>query len=300
MAYDSRRHVVVLFGGADAEAVRGDTWEWNGRTWKRVSDHGPSPRTFPAMTYDGERGVTLVFGGNTVLFGKENSNPKLLDDFWEWDGTQWKQLPSGPSARAEAVLAFDPVRRRVVLFGGYERVSGERRPLGDTWEWNGTRWTIASKTGPSPRNGAAIAHDFGRGRTVLFGGPPVTGAGFETWEWDGERWLRSTAVSAEGRFNAVMAYDEIRRRVVRFGGWNGQQRMGDTWEYDGVRWTRLSQTGPHPRNHAALVYDSHCKCAVLFGGHDGESVFGDLWEWNGKRWSQRISTKPQKRIENGH
>src|SRR5581483_2412788 len=100
MSYDARRHVVVLFGGADDERVRGDTWEWDGHSWKKVSDIGPAPRTFAAMTYDSAHGVTLLFGGNPVLFGREGSAPKLFDDLWQWDGRRWMRLRgSGPRAR---------------------------------------------------------------------------------------------------------------------------------------------------------------------------------------------------------
>ena len=31
--------------------------------------------------------------------------------------------------------------------------AGERIRLGDTWEWDGRRWTRMSDTGPSPRSG---------------------------------------------------------------------------------------------------------------------------------------------------
>ncbi|HKQ97094.1 MAG TPA: kelch repeat-containing protein, partial [Candidatus Polarisedimenticolia bacterium] len=69
MAYDSARERVVLFGGADAERVRNDTWEWDGVAWTQVAATGPPPRTFPSMVYDETRRVALLFGGNRVLFG---------------------------------------------------------------------------------------------------------------------------------------------------------------------------------------------------------------------------------------
>ena len=106
MAFDRLRGVTVLFGGADAERVRGNTGNGTERVGKRVSERGPSARTFPAMTFDSARGVTLLFGGNRVLFGAQPSDAKFLDDFWQWDGKQWEQLPSGPGPRAEAAFTF--------------------------------------------------------------------------------------------------------------------------------------------------------------------------------------------------
>ena len=36
IAYDSRRERVVLFGGSDGTRTFGDTWEWDGTTWRKV------------------------------------------------------------------------------------------------------------------------------------------------------------------------------------------------------------------------------------------------------------------------
>ena len=37
MAYDEQRGRMVLFGGTDDSGILGDTWEWDGSTWTRVS-----------------------------------------------------------------------------------------------------------------------------------------------------------------------------------------------------------------------------------------------------------------------
>jgi hypothetical protein len=41
-----------------------------------------------------------------------------------------------PTRRRASRAAYDPVRRRVVSFGG-DDADGM---LGDTWEWDGRRW----------------------------------------------------------------------------------------------------------------------------------------------------------------
>lgn len=306
MVYDGSREHLMLFGGADASKVCGDTWAWNGITWMRISFTGPGPRTFPAMAYDSIRKKVVLFGGNRVLFGTDRKENTFLSDTWEWDGDRWVQTKgSGPPPRAEAGMAFDTRRGRVVLFGGYNRTGGEIRRLGDTWEWDGANWLQLKIAGPAPRNGAAQVYDILREKIVLFGGRTQEGVSGETWEWDGKEWIENHSASTQGRFNCTMAYDNARQSVIRFGGRFAGKPVGDTWGYDGKVWKHLSSTGPSERNHTAMDYDSKRKKIVLFGGHDFgrqdvTNVFGDTWEWNGDRWIQKQVGDVQTRIDNGH
>jgi hypothetical protein len=160
LAYDSARGEALLFGGADEASVRGETFLWNGRRWRAAPGAGPPPRTFPAMAYDGARRQVVLFGGNRVLFGPPGVWDTFLGDTWVWDGRSWRRVDvPGPGARAEAAMAYDAGRRRVVLFGGHTRNEAGRVRLGDTWEWDGREWRLAGREGPSPRNGAALAYD---------------------------------------------------------------------------------------------------------------------------------------------
>lgn len=295
MAYAPDPGVVLLFGGADESRVMADLWAWNGAEWRCLAPGGPPARTFAALAWDGER--TILFGGNAVLFGAEHGADTFLDDMWQWDGRRWRVIDGAvPSARAEAGAAWDRHRRRVVLFGGYRDVDGERVRLGDTWEWDGVDWEQVSDGGPGPRNGAALAYDEWRKVVVLFGG---NGPAKDTWEWDGRRW-RTVATAEDGRFNPGMAFDPGQRAVIRFGGWTGTERAGDTWRYDGSTWTLIEPDGPSARNHAPMALDARRQVIVLFGGHDGERVFGDTWEWQDNAWSPVSEPLPRRRVDNGH
>jgi hypothetical protein len=297
MAYDAERGRVVLFGGADEQAVCGDLWEWDGSDWRPVSGDGPAPRTFPALAYDRERKRLVLFGGNRVLFGTGDRDDTLLGDTWELGGGTWRRLDvAGPPARAEASMAYDEARRSVVLFGGYQRSGGRTVRLGDTWTWDGAVWRAMSAAGPSARSGAAVAYDAGRQRVVLFGG---NDANAETWEWDGAEW-RGLEAPAQGRFNSAMGYDAAARAVVRFGGVKQGARESDTWLFDGRRWERVPGPCPEPRNHAAMAWDERRGALVLYGGHDGERVFGDTWEWRRGRWRLASRVPPRPHVDNGH
>ena len=81
--YDSKRGVVIMFGGITAGAFQGDTWSWNGREWKRLTDTGPDPRAMGYLAYDAARDRVVLFGGRK---GYPNGD---LNDTWEWDGARW-------------------------------------------------------------------------------------------------------------------------------------------------------------------------------------------------------------------
>jgi hypothetical protein len=300
MVYDAAVGRVVSYGGANASEVLGDTWTWDGdaRTWRLLAGTGPGPRTFPAMAYDARRRQTILFGGNRVLFGRNDEDASFLSDTWSLQEGRWTvRRATGPAPRAEAGMAYDARRGRVVLFGGHRRTAEGRIRLGDTWEWDGERWTEMAAKGPAPRSGAAFAYDERRERIVLFGG---SGASNDTWEWDGIQWTPAPAGDPPGRFNAAMAFDGRAGVLLRFGGWTGTTRVGDTWTLLRGTWERLPVQGPSARNHSPMAFDRRRNRVVLFGGHDGEYVFGDTWEWDGRRWIQAGFTARQKRVDNGH
>jgi hypothetical protein len=192
LAYDSARGRTVLFGGYDG-ALRADTWEWDGSAWSLRSAGaeggagGPSARYMHAMAYLPARGRTVLFGGY---------DGALRADTWEWDGSAWSlRSPGGgaasPSPRSGSAMAYSASRQRVVLFGGHD---GAYRD--DTWEWDGTAWTIRSGGSPSPggRTFAALAHDAARRADVVFGG--ITGGTPPNYAYAGDTWAAADAVPA--------------------------------------------------------------------------------------------------------
>jgi hypothetical protein len=184
-AQDVPRGRFVLHGGSPAPGqTLGDTLEFDRNTWRRVTTSGPMARMTSAMVFDSARAISVLFGGAAV-------NPvRMLDDLWEWDGVRWRQPETSserPAGRSSAGMAYDSVRREVVLFGGFDN---ERRSLADTWLWNGGSWRRAEVEGPPARHETYMAFDAARGVVVLFGGDSDTAQLGDTWEWDGSRWTR--------------------------------------------------------------------------------------------------------------
>jgi hypothetical protein len=171
MVYYTPSKNILLFGGADEAKVYGDTWSFSADKWKKITDDGPSPRTFPCMVMADN--YVLLFGGNAVLFGSDKNPIHYLDDTWKFQDGVWKKvaLSIHPDAKAEAAIAYDPLRKKVVLFGG--RKSGEKWVDGDTWEFDGNKWSQVNTQGPTPRSGASLVYDAQLKQIVLFGGNPV-------------------------------------------------------------------------------------------------------------------------------
>ena len=131
--------------------------------------------------YDQVRDRMVIFGGSTSddYYGVHN-------DVWELDMTgtpTWHHLaPSGPSpiARRSGTAIYDPLRDRMVLYGGWDSTeNGTYSFLGDTWalSFPGNQWTqlVPAGTTPAGRDVPAAAiydrraqrhrvSDLGRGR----------------------------------------------------------------------------------------------------------------------------------------
>lgn len=287
LAYDTRRGVVVL-SGVEAGTSSNVLWELDGQTWTdRNPDVTPSISGGAVLAYDRELERVVQYGGTPIAGGAPRG------DIWEWDGDMWMLRPRAelPVARQLCSLASDPLRGRVVLFGG----QGSTIPLGDTWEWDGTRWRESAAQSPPLRVGSAMAFD-GR-EVVLFGGAGADIYG-DTWHFDGTRWQKVASAGPPPRFGAAITYDTKRDRVWLFGGSDGSQQLADLWQWNGITWMPVPVTaGPSARSYAKLAYDVARDRVVLFGGLDTASAkLTDTWEWDGTQWAERTSAvRPEAR-----
>ncbi len=297
MAYDPVRKRTVLFGGVDgANAILGDTWEWDGKAWTKLSPVGasPAPRASHRMVYDAQRARVLLYGGGTGA-SNQAASATFGAETWSWDGTGWTRLftNTGPAERVEMALGYDSDRQRLVLHGGRGVATGVS--MGDTWELNGLTWTMVAdgQTGVSPRVTEASAYDSQQHRFTTFGGVLQTTNYKDTWGWDGASWsdLTPRPPVPGPRDGPTFAFDALRGKAVLFGGATLNGTEEDTWEWDGVAWAlRRPQQKPPSRQFASMAWDSTRKRMVLFGGGVGGSArFSDTWEYDGANWSNRVS-----------
>jgi hypothetical protein len=287
---------MILFGGAIDGGALGDTWELTFAgtpLWNELSPDGtlPGPRFYDTLVYDSLGDQMLVFGG---------TDSTAEADTWALHlaGPEWEKISAGgPPARWIHAAIFDPLRRRMIVFGG---LSAYTSALNDTWDlsldpqpvWRQTVPPISNP--PSARHDYAAAYDPIRRRLVLFGGNTCAGACYEGDTWllnlsGPPIWTKTDALGPAPRFGATMVYDSARDRMLLFGGGSatpcGEDQclfnLNDTWALPlagSLQWEPVSAGGqlPPERYYHSAIYDPVRDRMLIYGG-DGYNLFADLW-----------------------
>jgi hypothetical protein len=212
---------------------------------------------------------------------------------WERIGGAWslRRTASTPPPREGFAMTFDPVRKRVVLFGGFNHIGPTW--LQDTWEYDGEDWHLRTPlVSPPPQSGCAMAFDHATNRVLLCGGlGPASGA--NSWLYDGTTWTSIPTLPAAG---VALASDPVRQRVVAHTrpGWQGTT----TFEWNGSTWTTAA-TG-QADVHGEMAWIPAIGGVVLFGKPSSTSAppAPQLWLWNGGTWSS-LGTTPHVQPEIG-
>jgi hypothetical protein len=184
------RQRFIGFGGTINEPV--DTWVLNLRgsdNWQMVPMSGNRPNGHWGMTsvYDARRDRMIIFGGSTDdgYYGSNN-------DVWELKlrgAPEWRLINTTgtrPSPRRSGAAVFDPLRNRMVVFGGFDAVPGSDEFLADTWALDFTcdppAWTELHPAGTIPpgRDVMPAAYDAVHDRMIVYGG------------WSGSEYLGDT------------------------------------------------------------------------------------------------------------
>jgi len=313
MIFDSKRGVMVLFGGTSDSAYLNDTWEYDGSQWYLVETSvSPPARVLHEMAYDPERATTILFGGEikTEYDGTQYLHNTVYGDLWEYDGQKWRQIQAAemPSPRTRFSMSYYPLEKAVFIVGGNDggptSTSGTN---GDAWLYDGFFWPGGINNQGS-RNDELMYHYFNLSNSEMIYDENrqqliiMTGQRrYYTLEFDGKAWeaYQSVVVVNEDseRFlqqDYALCYDQHRGVSVLFGGLSAKAGaesfpLNDTWEYDGESWTKADPTNsPSPRSGHAMAYDEVRKVTVLFGGIDADgNRLNDTWEYDGTTWIQR-------------
>ncbi|MEQ1831992.1 MAG: kelch repeat-containing protein [Candidatus Eisenbacteria bacterium] len=298
--YDPLRQRMIVQGGynAECECFFHDTWQLSlGPTpvWSPLATVGPDPvaRAGHVAVYDPAGDRMIIFGGEVKCEdGEYCSRPG--NDAWALSlGTSnptWVPLsPAGelPSARSGATAVYDPLGRRMVVYGGFDFYT----IASDVWalELSGSpAWTPLATAGmwPGVRVGhSAIYEPVGR-QMVVFGG---FGAGNETLALElaaTPSWRVLVPGSAgdpglpppRGDHSAV--YDPAEGRMLLYGYDDGTAENNDAWALSlgsAPTWSRvtLSNSPPVGRVDHAAIYDPVGHRMLMHAG--GRGYLYDTW-----------------------
>lgn len=251
--------------------------------------------TSPPPLADG-RAVYDPTTGSAILFGGITSDNRLSDQTWEWKENSWLQIlpDSQPKARAKQAMAYDPARKKIVLFGGWDGKS----VFDDTWEWNGKDWKqIKPKHKPAARCCHAMAYDSHSKKVILYGGWDSAQGVFynDVWSWDGKDWKEMDSRGLPLMSGHTMEWFPEQNEIVSV----SSTRSVNTWVFNEEQWTDLG-INPNPtRSEGRSAYDSSKNLIVYFGGIKDGQFQNDTWVFDGENWQLlKLNSAPSARF--GH
>jgi MYXO-CTERM domain-containing protein len=213
-----------------------------------------------------------------------------------------------PLGRYGHGLAYDPVRKKTVLYGG---TVNEPPPfLSDTWEWDGAAWhDVSGSEGPGGRLFHDLAYSSLHGGAVLIGGVTAfefSSARNDVWRWDDDGWTQLEPAGDELPLVAghAIAFDSARKVMVLYGGF-GLDEIDHVWELGDAGWTDRGDLAVSPGSvdMFSMAYDAAHQKTLLFGGSTPAGWSDDPFNprsdatylWNGKGWTGIDPERPSPR-----
>jgi len=301
--YDPVRDRMVIFGGWNTwngSTYHADIWTLSlGDTpaWTQLAPSGATPdaRFGQVAVYDPAGDAMVVFGGRRAAF------PRNLGEVWTLslgDTPAWIQLAPGgpgPGARYLNAAAYDPLRCRLIEFGGYNSIDD---PTRDVWALTlgaTPAWANLTPVAPTARYGHTAVYDPVGDRMVVYGGyDESTPRLNDVWtlSLSGQpQWSQLAPVGTppDARFRHSAIYDPVRGRMIVFGGYGGSRydytgpHFGDVWALSlngPPAWTQLSpaEAQPAARQLHSAIYDPLGDRMIVYGGRDGTTAcYDDVW-----------------------
>src|SRR6185503_2918700 len=166
--FDVRRFRTTVFGGGYATLYTGGAFythrsglmvlQSRSLTWTHLTTSGDEPLVQDAAAaYDSVSDAVWLFGGwhfENVYVSRSDFRAVFSDKLARLDlaSRTWTTLPTSgaaPTARFGASLIHDPIRRRLVLFGGRDSLQTEYADLWTMDLANPSQWTHVADAGPA-------------------------------------------------------------------------------------------------------------------------------------------------------
>jgi hypothetical protein len=247
-------------------------WLWNGASWQRQAGPPTSPRDDALLVYNSSDSALILLGGRR--------SGQAFADVWRRDHAGWRTIAAtgGPGAIQHGAAAYDPVRRRVVVFGG----AVGRAFSGRTYEWEGARWQVFDVPGPAPRVGHGMAWSQADGGVLLYGGFRENQFR-DLWKWDGTRWQQLSNAGPTYTEGHVVAESDSGIYIVGPGVENAASVR--VWRWHRGAFTPLGPAGPPLRVGATATYDRARRILLYWGGStDAGGPGATTHQFDGVRW----------------
>jgi len=183
LVLDTANDQLVMFGGEDGNTSSA-TWTFDLRAlrWQEITHASAPAIENHAAIYDPKALRMVVFGGMRERDDKQD----LCEETWLLDLDKssprygsWSELPATkpcPAPRREHRGVCDPVRHRMLIFGGRQRSSASY--LDDVWALDLTSgtWKEVATHGerPNPIRQVALGYDAAADELTVFGGEVLT------------------------------------------------------------------------------------------------------------------------------
>src|SRR3989454_638576 len=172
MAYSSRAHRFVLFGGWDGVAGLNGTWVYDPgmRTWNELHpDVSPLGRGDAMFAYDNRSDNFVLYGGWHEL--ADQTYIRLADTWvFSLENATWTERHPAvsPPPRSDSEVAYDPRVGAVLVVGGFNGTAY----LGDIWSYSPSNDTWSPRpavTQPSQRADGRMVYVESQDRFIMFG-----------------------------------------------------------------------------------------------------------------------------------
>ena len=316
-------HRLVIFGGFEGYVHGDDAWGLSlsgAPVWTKILPPPPPPP--PPGTVRNYSAVVDPVAGRMIQFGGELAFQVWTNEVVSYSLSSLASPPmvdstvGSPTARVAPRAVWDPVRDRMLMFGGYDGLYRN-----EIWEYR-TRptpaWTqlATSGTPPTGRFAGGLVFDAPRDRLLMFGGYggdttltslndlwelPLSGPSALTWNP-----LSPAGDTVSARWGFVMLPDPARNRVLLFGGGSDAALpTADVYSLDlsgpTPSWSLLpAGPGPSARIIHAAVIEPLGDRLVIFGGFDGSyspaAFLNDVWALSlagSPQWTQLHPSGPQ-------
>ncbi len=185
LAYLPSTDQVLLVGGRDDRGPRdAEAWlfDLEARAWRRIAGSVPTGVIGCAAAWMPELQRAVVFGGA----GRRGFDTRT----WAYDPAIeiFEEILTGnnPPGRTDPAAVYDPVGKRVLVFGGAVSVVAPYRHLDDLWAFDGTDWTELSPPSPTPSARRFAASAIVDDRWLMFGGTAEVEDYDDLWAFDFE------------------------------------------------------------------------------------------------------------------